>query len=258
MRHIVVSLAGIACVLMLPAAQAADKEKDSFSLETGIYRSTGTYGNTQSTEILYIPVTGIFKTDGWTLKFTVPYLRITGPGNVLNGLGAVGGTPATVTTRSGMGDMVASVNRKVYYDAASKLMVSLTGLVKLGTADSTKGLGTGQNDYAFEANVARKQDALTTFGKLGYKIYGSPSTYTLHNVFYGSIGMDYQMSAANNGGALVSYRQKAVNGGYDHRELLLFANHKFDVKWNAQAFLVKGFSKGSPDLGIGVMAKYLF
>lgn len=256
MKISVVTTAAIASTLMLPVAQA--EEHKSFGLETGMYWSTGTYGTNQSTQILYIPVTGVMKTDGWTFKFTVPYLRISGPGNVLNGLGATGGAPAKVTTRSGLGDMVASASRKVYYDPASKFMVSLAGKVKLGTADSSQGLGTGQNDYAFEAVAAKRQEALTTFGKLGYKIYGSPPTYTLHNVFYGSVGMDYALSPANNGGLMVSYRQKALIGGYDHREALLYFNHKIDANWKAQGYLIKGFSKGSPDLAIGAMAKYQF
>lgn len=256
MKKTVVMIAGIACALVIPAAQAVENE--NLSMQTGMYWSTGTYGNTQSTQILYIPVTGIYKGNGWKIKFTVPYLRITGPGNVLNGLGTTGGQPAQVTTRSGLGDMLASATRNVYYDKTSNLLVSVTGKVKLGTADSTQGLGTGENDYAFETDVARRQAAVTTFGKLGYKIFGSPPTYTLHNVFYGAAGLDYKLDPANNGGVMVSYRQKAVIGGYDHREALLYANHKINVNWKAQGYIVKGFSKGSPDLALGAMANYQF
>ena len=39
---------------------------------------------------------------------------------------------------------------------ANPLLIDLTGKVKFGTADENKGLGTGENDYAVQADWGSK------------------------------------------------------------------------------------------------------
>jgi hypothetical protein len=257
MKNTVLAAAVITSIAVAFPALADETQK--FSLGTGVFYSTGKYGGTQSTDILYVPVTGKYQSNGWTLKLTVPYLRITGPGNVLNGVGLTGNPNAPArSTQSGLGDVIAAVSRKVYDGGASGFMVNLTGKIKLGTADSTKGLGTGQNDYALQTDLSQSTGNLTTFGSIGYKVYGSPAAYTLNNVFYGSLGVDYKFNHETNGGALLTMRQKALATGFAHREALLFLNHKFDKSWKAQGYILKGFTNGSPSLGAGGSIDYLF
>lgn len=234
-------------------------EPDKFSLGVGVFRSSGTYGGIQSTDILYVPVTGKYVTGDWAFKLIVPYLSITGPGNVLNGVGLTGNANVTTrTTQSGLGDVIAAATRKVYEDHASGLLVSLTGKIKFGTANSAKGLGTGQNDYAFQSNVSKPFGALTAFGSVGYRVYGSPAAYTLNNVFYGSLGGSYKLAPKTSAGLVFYMRQQALVNGYPQREALLFVDQKVEKKWDLQAYLLKGFSNGSPNIGAGVSAAYLF
>ena len=138
--------ASFATVMVQPALA---EESGKYTLETGMDYNTGKYGGTQSTNILYVPFTAKYKDKLWTLRVTVPYLRITGPANVINGVGAVATANAGVTTRSGLGDVILGATRSVYSDSASRTLVNLTGKVKLGTTSSTRGLGTGANDYMF-------------------------------------------------------------------------------------------------------------
>src|SRR5712691_3918585 len=120
-----------------------------FSLGTGINYSAGKYGAATETKILSIPFTARYDTDLWSLRLTVPYLRVTSPNNVIPGVGrfdtsarprrrAVG-----TTTASGIGDTVASATYTAYYDEDAERGLDLTGRIKLPTGDANKGLGTG-------------------------------------------------------------------------------------------------------------------
>jgi hypothetical protein len=82
-------LLGAMLSLSTVIAPAAD---DRFTMGAGVDYSSGTYGGTIATNILYVPVYGKYETGRWLLKLTVPWLRITGPGNVV----VAGETPIVV------------------------------------------------------------------------------------------------------------------------------------------------------------------
>jgi hypothetical protein len=218
----------------LHTAYAADQ--GNFSLTSGLDYSSGKYGGTQSTQILYIPLTGKYEVDRWAFKLTVPYVRITGPGGVTRDTGVYKASGTTRTTASGLGDVVAGASYNLYASGVTNaLLVDLTGKVKFGTADETKGLGTGKTDYAAQVDIYKTVNQFTVFGTLGYKVLGSPAGTQLNNV-----------------------REKAFATGAPQRELTAFVTHKLDTNWKTQAYLVKGFADGSPDWGGGAMLTRAF
>jgi len=232
-------------------------EGGKFSLETGMDYNTGKYGGTQSTNMLYVPVTGKYHYQSWTLKLTVPYIRMSGPVNVVNGIGLVSKLPnAPVMTRSGLGDLIVSATRTAYYDVKTGLLVNLTGKIKFGTADSTKGLGTGMNDYMFQSDIYQISGDTTTFGTLGYKIYNSPAGYSLNNTLYGSLGASYKLDQDSNVGMMLRLGQSSTTNGSSRMEAILFASRKLDKTWKAQAYVLKGFTNSVPDFGVGVSIAY--
>jgi hypothetical protein len=254
---ITIGLAAVCATTICPFAYAEADGK--FSLATGLDYSTGTYGGSQSTDILYVPVTGKYQEGPWSLKLTVPYLQITGPGNVLRGVGQTRTTATSARiTQSGMGDVVAAATRTVYSDTASGFMANLTGKIKFGTADSTRGLGTGKNDYAFQSGLYKTMGQLTAFGTVGYRIYGSPVGYTLNNVFYGSLGGSYKLSGITSAGAMLNMRQQVTAYSPALREMLFFVSQKLGNDWKSQGYVLKGFTNGSPDWGAGASLIYLF
>jgi len=229
-----------------------------FSLTTGLDYSTGKYGGTVSTDILYIPFTGQYEADKYTLKLTVPYLQVTGPGNVVIDVGPIG-TPSTTTTRqSGLGDIVVAGTYNMYDRRANGTLVDATAKIKFATADEAKGLGTGKNDYALQADLYKTLGKNTVFGTLGYKVMGSPPGVTLNNVFYASLGAGHRYSQETSAGLILDLREKASATGDAQRELTAYVSHKLGKTWKAQAYAVKGFSNGSPDWGAGAMFTAVF
>src|ERR1700720_2360930 len=180
-------------------ADTASMQSGGFSLTTGADYSTGKYGGTASTDILYVPLTGAYEMDKWLFKLTVPYIRVTGPGNVVRGVGRIKNKAAapgnTTTTQSGLGDVVAGVTRNLIDVTSSGTLVDLTGKIKFGTADAGKALGTGENDYGAQIDLTQRvSSALSAFGSIGYKFVGSPTGAELKNVVYGEGGAAVKLS----------------------------------------------------------------
>jgi hypothetical protein len=229
-----------------------------FSLTTGLDYSTGKYGGTESTDMLYIPVTGKYEVDKYTLKLTVPYHQVTGPGNVVRDVGQIGPASTTRTKQSGLGDIVVAGTYDMYGAHANGTFVDVTAKIKFGTADEAKGLGTGKNDYALQADLYKTLGKNTVFGTLGYKVMGSPPGVTLNNVFYASLGAGHQYSQETSAGLILNLQEKAFPTGFPQQELTAYVSRKLGKTWKAQAYAVKGFSNGSPDWGAGAMFSVAF
>src|SRR5262244_4109710 len=63
------------------AALAASDDLVTWSV--GAEYSSGDYGAPQKTDIFYVPFAVKYETGPWAYKLTVPYVEITGPGNVI-------------------------------------------------------------------------------------------------------------------------------------------------------------------------------
>ena len=254
-----VALAITASSLFGLGNQAVWADDNSFSLTTGFDYSSGKYGSNETTDITSIPVIASYGTNDWLFKLTVPYVTITGPGNVAPGIGKYKNTTNTQrTTESGLGDIVAGATYSLFKDSANTTEIDLTGKVKFGTADQNKGLGTGQNDYSTQVDMYKYYGDFTAMGTVGYKIYGDTSATPLKNVFFGSIGGTYKLAPATGVGLVYDYRPAITSTGAKISEVTAFVNHKINNDWKAQAYAVKGFSDGSPDYGVGALISYTF
>ena len=254
-----VAVLGTAC--FVGSALAAAPQEQSFSAGGGFDFSSGNYGTSATTDILSIPVFGRYETGPWLFKLTVPYIRISGPGNVIPGVGRVGAVkgnrgapvPTTTATESGIGDVVAAATYNLYSRGASDLVIDLTGKIKFATADVNKGLGTGQNDYAAQVDVYKGYGRIKAFGTVGYSILGSSSAIPLSNVFYASLGAAYTADKRTSAGVMLDLREAASSTSGQRREVTAYVAYKLTDAWKAQAYALKGFADGSPDYGVGAI-----
>jgi len=266
-----------------PVAQAATTDSGRFSLSAGADYSSGKYGTDTTTDIWSVPVTAAYQTDRWTFKLTVPYINISGAGNVIPGLGRVdngnpigrglghiiggnggnggngGGTAATTSgSASGLGDITASAGYQLFASADRTFGLDLTGKVKFGTADENKGLGTGKNDYGLSLDTYKASGDWTAFGGVGWMKYGSSQYIRLKNGFNANIGADYKLGASDSVGAYYYYRERIADTGAAQSEIAGYWNHRFNDSLRVQAYALAGFADGSPDYGAGASLKYAF
>lgn len=235
-------------VIMVPACA-----EDQFSLGAGFDYSSGKYGDRASTDILEIPVTGKYQTGDVTLMLTVPYISVTGPGGVIQGIGRVGqpNTRTTRTTSSGLGDIVTSAGYTFYN--GEDLVLDLFGNIKFGTADENQGLGTGKNDYSAQFDGYYTLDTTTLLGTAGYKVYGSPAGIPLTNVPYGMIGFSQELDDKASAGVRLDMEKSPVAFEEDQRYMTVFASQEISSKTLLQIHFMKGFTNSTPDYGFGGM-----
>jgi hypothetical protein len=248
----------LASATVLAAQACWAEEAGVWSAGTSANYSSGKYGAQTSTDITSIPLNVGYDKGPWTLKLTVPYVRITGPSDVVVGIGKTSTTSTVVRTASGLGDIVTAATYNFYNDAASQSGADVTGKVKWGTGDSAKGLGTGENDYSVILDVYKKVNQLTFFGGIGYTVLGDTAKLPLRNVFSLTAGSSLKLDEKNSAGFAYDYRQKSSATSAAQSELTAFYAHKLNKSWKTQAYVLKGFSDGSPDWGGGISVAYAF
>jgi hypothetical protein len=232
---------------------------DQFTLASGFDYTTGKYGQSSSTDILTIPVIGRYDYDRWTFKLTVPWIRVSGPADVVQDVGLLSRSRvrATRQTESGLGDIMTDATYNVLNDPDT-VSLDLTGKIKFGTASRGKGLGTGENDYSLQADIYKAVGDFTPFATLGYRILGSPPGLNLNDIWFLSGGTTYRITPPTAIGAVLDLQEKSSDGLDNVAELTAFVTHKLDSHWKLQGYVLTGFTNASPDFGLGGMAGYTF
>ncbi|HET7662997.1 MAG TPA: transporter [Rhodanobacteraceae bacterium] len=267
---------------LLATVAAAPAMAGTTIVSTGVNYSSGKYGTDTTTDIWYVPLSFGYNTGKWRFKVTVPYIRISGNGNVVPGVGRVdnrnplglghgrgllapgnggSGTGTTQTgssSASGLGDVVAQASYNLFYDKSSRFGMDLGAKVKFGTADENKGLGTGQNDYGLNLDAYKGIGNWTLFGGVGYMTYGSSQYIQLDNGANANIGVSYRFSDHNTLGAYYYYRERISDSGYAQKELTAYWNHDINKRVRLQMYALTGFSDGSPDVGGGASLRWSF
>jgi hypothetical protein len=268
------TLLAITALSLAQAALGADADGE-FSLGSGVNFTNGTYGGSTSTRIVTIPFTARYEHDAWTLRATLPYLRITGPGNVIPGIGPVatvaavgnsvglpllGGSSGSQTnsrTVSGLGDASVAATY-TFYSADKTAGVGLTGRLKFATGDETQSLGTGSTDEGLQLEAFRRFERNSLFGVVGYTFFGHSPIAQFHNVVNFGLGASHRTDTDDVFGITFDARQAGSPAPAALRELSGFWTHPIDRSWRMQVYALKGFASGSPDWGAGLNAAYAF
>jgi Putative MetA-pathway of phenol degradation len=233
-------------------ALGAHAQEGELRLGGGFHYSTGDYGSTIDTRITTLEATARYETGRMVYRASVPWLTVKGDTGVIPGIGEVSGTPVRTGSESGLGDIVLSAAYSAYYDPASTLGLDLTGKLKLPTADESKGLGTGEPDFAFLVDLYRTFDRVTGFGGVGYHVMGDSPELPLENAWSANLGATYRLDARTSAGALLEGRQRVVPGGSRIRELMAFWTRRLEGEWRSQIYGLIGLADGSPDWGFGL------
>ena len=87
--------------LMLMVFWSTSALADGFTASVGGDYSTGKYGSRESTDVYYMPLALAFDSGALTYKLSIPYIRVTGPGDIVPG--GFGGSSASSGGGSGVG-----------------------------------------------------------------------------------------------------------------------------------------------------------
>ncbi len=287
-------------VLFSTAAMAEPNEHrfaEGLRASVGADYSTGKYGTSESTKVFYMPFAASYQTGAFTYRLTIPYIRVTGSGDVVpgglgesggssGGVGAFGcagdnrkgatkpadsgpcaglpivpGAPATVrarSTESGIGDIVAAATYMVLDDEATGIFADVTGRIKLPTASESKGLGSGKTDYAVQAYIEKNFGAPFISAGLGYKWLGEPSGVKYKNVTFGSLGAGYKFTKMTSADISYDWGTAAVSGAERPQEVSVNLSHRINDQYKLNGIIYTGLSDANADVGGGVTLSYYF
>ena len=242
-----------------PASSVAAEGTSSLEFTTAVDYSSGDYGTGNDTDILYVPFSVKYRVDPWAFGLSLPYIQITGNGDVVGGSGTPivvgsggggGGGGGARTTNSGLGDVLASVAYSVY--PGSNWVVDLIGEIKIPTADETEGLGTGKFDYAVSTDIATTVGRWSPFATLGYRFLGNTGAAGLNNTAFASVGGTFELGKTWSAGAALDYSQASSDAGADSIEFSPFLTWTVTGRLGLNLYAVLGLSDGSPDTGGGL------
>ena len=240
----------IALGLLLWAGMSAASE---LTLSTGFEYTSGKYGSRVKSSSWYLPLIARYENGPVTLKLTVPYLQTSGEVSRTPDGVAI---PGTGGSQRGLGDVVAAMACTLVEQSG----FSLDGVAKLkfATADSKKGLGTGETDWSVQFDGAQRFGALTALATLGWKKYGDPDGMDFRDPVFASVGLSWRLVPATSVGFFYDWRERLRPRGAEVSELSLFATHKLGRDWKLQGYTVNGFSDASPDWGGGAVLSRTF
>ncbi len=247
-------LIAIAAMLSF-SAQAEGK----LNLSVGSEYTSGKYGATTSTNVWFFPVTASYQLDHASFSLTVPYVIITGSsvgiatiGNQIQMNGGLSGSSSTSRRMTaGLGDVVLATTQNIYTNTERDWALDLAGNIKFGTANSTKGLGTGKNDYSVQAEFSKYFERTDLFGTVGWRKMGNPDGIVFNNPWFTSVGAGYSLTPTTRIGLAYDFRQSLIDGTANFSELLAFVNYSVSDQSRVQMYLLKGYTDNSPDFGMG-------
>lgn len=244
---------GVGASSWIGSASAA--EQSEWRVGTGVDYSSGSYGETEDTDIVYVPVMIRYMRFPWTAKLTVPYLQIEGPGGVVGGVDGpvqTGQESGSTTRESGLGDVVAALVYSLDPWSANAPALDFTAKAKLPTADEGKDLGTGEADYSLQLDVSQRLGAWSPFATAGYQFMGSSDELKLDDRFYGSLGLSRALPGKSSAGVSYDFRKAASSTSEDSHEVGLFGAWRMAPEWRMSAYTAAGLSDGAPDFNVGV------
>lgn len=242
-------LFGAACVAALAVPGLASAQV-VWEGTAGVDYSSGKYGGSQDTRVLYAPLGLRAQTDRWRVEFAVPYVNIRGPEGSVGGGVVVPGAGA-VSSRSGLGDVTLSAAYQLMPAGGPGPSLEVGGTVKFPTADED--LGTGETDYSLLLSAQLPMgDQFRFTGSVGYSWLGDPELYELEDGVTASLGAIYDLSSSSSLGLIGSYRAEYFAGLGEQAQINPFVSFRSASGWSATAYGTVGLSDASPDYGAGI------
>ncbi|MEM8935719.1 MAG: hypothetical protein AAGC77_04870 [Pseudomonadota bacterium] len=245
--------------VLLHASAAAETPR--VSLSTGFDYSTGDYGLDADTELVFVPISGRLSIGDFSIRATSAYVSLSGPGSIVSledGPDVVEGGAGDTDTISGMSDLSLSAGYRYRPENPDAMSLSFSAGVKVPTADTTSGLGTGSTDFRLRAEATQPIGDAAVFGSLGYRIAGSSDTVALKNTV--AIGGGVQFPLLDNFDAIagLDYRQASSNGAEDSVEASVFFSSRLAPSVYVLPYVYTGFTESSPDIGVGMFLTVRF
>lgn len=257
-------VSGLLAFLSLATPSAASgAEAGDWKVSASANYETGDYGSSARTETWYLPVTvKKMLSDGSFISVTVPYVSQRGNAAVAAVDGSVfqiNQSTGPVATNSGLGDIVLRGGYQLLAESKEvPFDLTLTGKLKLPTADETKGLGTGELDAGLGIELARSlPSGYTGYIDLSYTATGDPPGLDLDDRVFFDIGFSRVLRPGWTVCAFYEESNTLVKDATRIRNLTVNFEYKVDAGTRLFFGGTLGLTETSPDYGMTIGASLL-
>ncbi len=240
-------------------SQAQEAVPITHTLGIGGYLARGDYGESSDTDIFYLPLSYQARVGNWGFQVLVPYLEVTGLGNVLVNIGGVTRAVAGAEemTQRGVGDTVASVTYQVEQFSSWAPFIDLRLDVKIPTADEHKSLGTGEVDYSLQMDLTQNWGNNVLFATAGYYFRGESDLFSgLEDSAFAQLGFATPVSESVSLGAFYDFRERASVFSVESHELIPYFSWQITPDWSLTGLFIWGFTDASADGAVQAQLSY--
>lgn len=258
--------AGLVTLLCLSNTLNSHASDQNWAVGAIASYSSGKYGTSSTTSVTALTGSARALFDDGDLTLLVPYISVRGDcavtllGGAANRTGGTCPTRTIVnargqtvtrtknqeTTESGIGDMVLRGRYYVLDERSGLPTVALVGQVKVPTADSDRGLGTGKFDERGGVETSKHlTDDLMTYFDGGYTVIGKPAGVSLRNQWYADAGLGYSWTKKLLASVYYEWWQSVVAGLQDPQDVLFALNYTATSALRLSGSVSVGLSDGA-------------
>lgn len=286
-------LFGCVALLFSTSAFAQEAQKtenkpstESWRLSTGVNYSSGSYGELTDTKVISAPVSLKYKKGNFSLRVSVPFVHVDGPGSLIqtpegSGGGSSSGSgsgrdnsgsgssnsgsgrsgsgggeivdsdgTAVSSKRSGFGDVV--VAAAYSFDLGSGFYLDGSAKVKVPTASTAKRLGTGEVDITPALDLVKEVGPATLYVHGRRKFAGKPTGSLIRSTWGAGAGASIRASNALTVGADYDWQQSSLIGNQATSDVTGWASVRLNRKVNVSAFASTGLNSNSANFAGGL------
>lgn len=258
-------------LLVAPSSHALERATEYLrtleetNVSIGLEYDRGDFGTDQTSYYFQVPLSISYRKNDYLVELWVPFAATNATteniivGAPEKGRGSPNSPTSTITEETdeyGLGDIIIAAT--YFLPIRSRAEYSLTGVIKFGTGDPDKFLGTGENDYALEGGFSTPVGKTYLYGALGYQLTGEPEGVELNNVFYGRIGNALSLRDNREVGLSLYLSEALATGRQSFTELDIFYSAMLSRDRRIYSYFRKGFTDSSPDWGLGIRYTYRY
>jgi hypothetical protein len=259
----------LACAAVLLAAAPARAADPTLQLSVNTDYTTGKYGDTRPTDVVYIPFSAKVIDGDWTFRATVPFADVKGPAGVIaltDEAGEANNNPAEELAedaarsraRFGLSDVSFSVSHAFNRIGGSPLYLDTTARVRLPTGDWRNGLGVGATDVFLDAELGADWKKGGAYVDVGRRFLGNAPDFGRRDGWRASVGDWWNVTRKLQIGASYDWQAASVEGLPAYQLVGGYVSYRLDRHLRVQLYSGAGLSRSSPDADVSLGLFYRF
>lgn len=254
--------------------------QEGWTLSTSLQYSGGNYLSNNSNKIIYLYGGAGYQTNNWSFSISIPIVAQSAGGvgqvggmmlpngnndnssrSMMDNIGGnnndsmLGNDGSPINNQSmssfghvGLGDLYIYGSYNLFEDHISSFSITLNSFVKIPTANSSQGLGTGKFDFGLSTTVKQIVESYIGFVDIGYIEVGKPENINYRNPISFGLGIGRLFDDGNYSLLLYYQAYTTIIDGYDAPRLIsLGFNFKINPKLTLSLIGAGGLSKVTSD-----------